>query len=728
MVTRKISQYQTPFGEIDENTWLSAMKQKLSNDDYTLLVRAFELAKHLQSDQQLESGFSFFRQSLNIAEVLSELNLDATTIAASFLMYYVRGNELSSDDIKEAFDNTICKLIEGATRMSMISLSHHKTHKIDNLRKMLLAMVDDIRVVFIKLAEQTFLMRNASRLDEQAKINLAELTFDIYAPLANRLGIGHLKWELEDLAFRYLEPDTYKKIAKSLDTKRIDREHYVEHVKQILTDSLEQNSIKDFEITGRAKHIYSIHKKMLRKGVSYEQIYDVTAVRVLTTSMPDCYAVLSCVHALWQHIPEEFDDYITHPKPNGYRSIHTAVIGPDSKNVEVQIRTYKMHQESELGVAAHWKYKEGAQTESSYEEKIAWLRQLLDWQHELAERSEIQADIKYLFSDRIYVFTPAGDVIDLPKGATALDFAYTIHTQLGHRCKGAKINGNIVPLTYHLQTGDKVDILTGKEPSPSRDWLNQHAGYLTTSKARSKVFHWFKKLDHDKNVAEGRQLFEKELKQLKLPIIENIKIARALKYKTVDDMFAAISHGELKATQLASAIKNIVKVESPEAHEEKLQLNKPSEKSSTNAVKAGDIDNLMSITAKCCKPLPGDEITGFITRGKGITIHRADCINILNTRHPERLLPMAWENQKDLYYPVDIEIKAYDREGLIRDVTTAIANEKIKLLALNTVVASISNMAQINLTVEINSLEVLSTLLDKLNKIPQVSRATRKSL
>ena len=632
-------------------------------------------------------------------------------MAATFLMYFVEANELNQEDIIETFDTTTCKLIIGAMRMSAISLSHHHLPDVDNLRKMLLAMVEDIRIVFIKLAEQTFLMRNAKQLEQSQREKLAKLTFDIYAPLANRLGIGHLKWELEDLAFRYQEPETYKNIAKSLDSKRIDREQYVEKVTQHLSTLLTNNNITNFELTGRAKHIYSIHKKMKRKAVTYAQIYDATAVRVLTKNIEDCYAVLSCIHATYIHIPEEFDDYVAHPKPNGYRSIHTAIIGPEEKNVEVQIRTLTMHQESELGVAAHWKYKEGAQTENNYEEKIAWLRQLIEWQNDLSGKSEVQADIKNLFSDRVYIFTPAGDVIDLPKNATPLDFAYTIHTQLGHRCKGAKVNDKIVPLTYQLQTGDKLDILTSKEPSPSRDWLNKHSGYITTSKARSKVFHWFKKLDYSKHVADGRQLFEKEIKQNKLPVIEQAKIAKQLNYKTVDDMFAAISHGELKSTQLTNTIKYLLQQDAPETIDEQPTLAKESVVDSSHAVKLGNISHLMTMTAKCCKPLPGDKISGFITRGRGITIHRTDCKNIINTPFPERLLPMSWEAQSTSVYPVDVEIVAYDREGLIRDITTAIANEKIKLLALNSNTTSLDNSAKIDVTVEIHDLAVFKTLL-----------------
>lgn len=728
MVTKKLAEYQTIQGEIAPDAWLRTMKKKLPAENFKMLEKAFELAQHLQKDQVLQSGFTIFSQSVYVAEILADLNLGTSSLTAVLLMYYVQNNELSIEDIQEGFDKTVAKLITGSIKMVAFSQAHRQTNeaKIDNLRKMLLAMVDDIRVVLIKLSEQTFLLRHAMQFEPEHRKHLAKMTFDIYAPLANRLGIGHLKWELEDYAFRYLEPEKYKELAKSLAEKRIDRESYVEKTKDFITENLITNQIKNFEVTGRAKHIYSIYKKMKRKSVGYEEIYDVIAVRVLTETIPDCYSALSCIHALWEHIPQEFDDYIATPKPNGYRSIHTAVIGPGQKNIEVQIRTKQMHQESELGIAAHWKYKEGEQTESSFEEKITWLRQLLEWKDELSEQNETQADIKHLFSDRVYVFTPEGDVIDLPKGATGLDFAYHIHTQLGHRCKGIKVNGNIAPLTYHLQTGERIEVLTGKEASPSRDWLSPHTGYLTTSKARAKVFHWFKKHDHDTHVMNGRAMYEKEIKHQHLPPFELSKLAKLLNYKHVDDMFAAISNNEIKLAQVCNVIKEHTKLATSDAEAEQIITPKehPAE-SISPSVKIGNINNLLSTTARCCKPLPGDPIIGFITRGKGITIHRQDCKNILNTRNPKRLIPMAWQAKKQDAYPVDIAVHACDREGLIRDISTTIANEKIKLLAVQTLTTKVGNEVIIKLTVAITDLHLLKKLTGKLTHVPSITSVKR---
>lgn len=730
MVTRKETHY-TQNGDINPTTWLSSLHQNMAAGDYTLLKEAFELAQHLQKNQTLETGFPFLTQSIHIAEILSGLNLDSATLTATILMYFVKNDDLSVDDILTHYNRDIYKLIQSANKISNINLINRENDQntLDNLRKMILAMVDDVRVVFIKLAEQLFLMRSAMQFDENTRKKLSQLSFDVYAPLANRLGIGQIKWELEDLAFRYLEPEKYKAIVNALDEKRINREHYVENIIHILDDALKRDHIGQFEITGRVKHIYSIYKKMQRKAVGYEKIYDVTAVRILTENIPACYAALSAVHDLWHQISEEFDDYIANPKPNGYRSIHTAVIGPLNKSLEVQIRTFEMHHESELGVAAHWKYKEGMTSQSAYEEKILWLRQLLAWQQDLSDQNKIQSDIKHLFSDRVYVLTPKGDVMELPQGSTPLDFAYQIHTQIGHRCKGAKINGHIAPLTTKLKTGDKINVLTGKKPNPSRDWLNVHAGYLATNKARSKVFHWFKAQDHDLHVTQGKHIYEREAKHLKLPQIELLKLAKQLHYKSTEDMFAALGQGEIKHTTFMQAVHTLIH---PLQKLTATSLKKPHISEYTPAktpdvVKIGNIHHLLNHTAKCCKPLPGDEIIGFITRGRGISIHRADCQNIIHTTSPERLMPMTWEEGINVHYPVDLQIQAEDREGLVRDITTTIANEKIKLLNINTAVSKTESLAIINLTIEMYGLDWLKKIIEKLSRIPDVMSVKRKT-
>jgi len=611
-------------------------------------------------------------KGLGIAKILSELGLDNDGLIASIIYPAYEAKEVHLDTVKDRFGEPVGVLLRDVAQMGALGklqqLEDSKSHQVENLRKMLLAMVADVRAVLIILAERLWLLRQG--VDE----SFAKETLNIYAPLANRLGIASLKWEMEDLCFRYSQPDKYKKIAKFLASRREERENYIAEVIDILKEKVSHAGIHDFDVTGRVKHIYSIYKKMERKGSELDEIYDISAVRVLVPSIENCYAVLGIVHDAWERIPKEFDDYITHPKPNGYRSIHTAVIGPENKTVEVQIRTYAMHAESELGVAAHWRYKEGGVQKSSYEAKIAWLRQVMEWQREI--KTDKEKPTQDLFADRVYVFTPTGDIIDLPQGATPLDFAYHVHSEVGHRCKGAKVDGNIVPLTYHLQTGERVEILTAKNPNPSRDWLSPYLGYLKSPRSRAKVQHWFKALD------ESLEEIPKEKPKIKAVISNIINIKK--------------------------------KVSS-------------SKKPKTDLHILG-VGHLLTQIARCCKPLPGEEIIGYITQGKGVTIHRQNCRNMqhISEDSKKRLIEVDWGDKASNIYPVDLYIEAYDRHGLLRDITNYFANEKINVLGIQSNTEKYSHEAHVYVTVEISGLETLQRILERLKSIPNVLGAWRE--
>jgi GTP pyrophosphokinase len=601
---------------------------------------------------------------------------------------------------------------------------------------MLLAMVEDIRVVLIKLAESVYLLRMARFLTADAQVSLARQMLHLYAPLANRLGLSQLKWELEDRAFRYLNPSAYKEISHSLNQSLIEREQYIARMTKQLQDWLVAAHIKKTEIAGRAKHIYSIYRKMTRKHVGYDQIYDVNALRVLVPTIEDCYTVLSIVHTQWEPIKKEFDDYIATPKPNGYRSIHTAVFADEGRLLEIQIRTLDMHHESELGGAAHWRYKEGAQQGTSYDAKIAWLRQILEWQKELTtETGESTKQHSSLFEDRAYVFTPDGKIIDLPQGATPLDFAYHIHSEVGHRCRGAKVNGHIVPLTSALHTGDRVEILTTKHPAPSRDWLNPHLGYLKTSRARAKVHHWLKLQDFDKNAAEGRSILDKELARLGIDKPDYDKLASYLNFKKQEDIFAALGAGDIRLSQVLNGIQAILVPAKRTVDHSVLPIKtiKKSASASTghSEIYIQGVGNLVTQLAKCCKPLPGEPITGYITQGRGVMIHRKDCRSILQAtqKNPERLIETTWgaKGEHSLSsYAVDIFVTAYDRPGLLKDITTILSNAKLNLTALNTQSDSPTHTANTNFTIEVNGLDILSRVLNNIKQLPNVIDVGRK--
>ena len=730
-------------GSINLEAWLD---HTLSVDpalDREALKVACEFAREVEQQANAAQnlwaeGNSSFQTGLEIAEILADLKLDQDSLVAAVIYRAVREGKTTLKVVQEKFGAVVAKLIEGVLRMAAISNSINPREsvvvgsqtQVENLRKMLVAMVDDVRVALIKLAERTCAIRAVKHADDEKRLRVAREVFDIYAPLAHRLGIGHIKWELEDISFRYLEPEQYKQIAKLLHERRLDREQYINDVMKQLRDELSATGIKA-DISGRAKHIYSIWRKMQRKGLQFSQIYDVRAVRVLVPEVRDCYTALGIVHTLWRHIPKEFDDYIANPKENGYRSLHTAVIGPDGKVLEVQIRTNAMHEEAELGVCAHWKYKgtDAKGGSDHYEEKMAWLRQVLEWHEELGDIGGLAEQLKVdIEPDRVYVFTPDGHAIDLPKGATPLDFAYRVHTQIGHNCRGAKINGRIVPLTYSLHTGEQVEIITSKNGAPSRDWLNPNLGYITTSRARAKIVHWFKLQDREQNVAAGKAMLERDLSRLALAAVDFAKLAEKCNLKTVEDMYAALGAGDLR---LAHAVNLAQQQVEPERGNEQLELI-PRRASAPRPGKRGDIQiqgvgNLLTQMAGCCQPLPGDPIVGYITVGRGVSIHRQDCASVLQLegREPERIIQVSWGPVPVQTYPVDIVIKAYDRSGLLRDVTQVLLNERINVLAVNTRSNKEDNSASMQLTIEIPGLDALSRLLARISQLPNIIEARR---
>ncbi|BAQ76212.1 MULTISPECIES: GTP diphosphokinase [Pseudomonas] len=730
-------------GSINLEAWLDHTVSVDMALDREALKEACEFAreaelKHIAAKGLNAEDVSSFSTGLEIAEILADLKLDQDSLVAAVLYRGVREGQIQLPAVSQRFGPVVAKLIDGVLRMAAISASLSPRQslvlgtqaQVENLRKMLVAMVDDVRVALIKLAERTCAIRAVKSADEEKRNRVAREVFDIYAPLAHRLGIGHIKWELEDLSFRYLEPEQYKQIAKLLHERRLDRERFISDVMNQLQNELKATGV-NADISGRAKHIYSIWRKMQRKGLEFSQIYDVRAVRVLVPEMRDCYTALGIVHTLWRHIPKEFDDYIANPKENGYRSLHTAVIGPEGKVLEVQIRTHAMHEEAELGVCAHWKYK-GTDVKSGsnhYEEKISWLRQVLEWHEELGDigglAEQLRVDIE---PDRVYIFTPDGHAIDLPKGATPLDFAYRVHTEIGHNCRGAKINGRIVPLNYSLQTGEQVEIITSKHGTPSRDWLNPNLGYVTTSRARAKIVHWFKLQARDQNVAAGKTLLERELSRLDLPQVDFDKLADKANMRTAEDMFAALGAGDLRLAQLVNLAQQLVE---PERGNEQLELI-PRKAAGYKPGKRGDIQiqgvgNLMTQMAGCCQPLPGDAIVGYITQGRGVSIHRQDCASVLQLagREPERIIQVSWGPVPVLTYPVDIIIRAYDRSGLLRDVSQVLLNERINVLAVNTRSNKEDNTALMSLTIEIPGLDALGRLLGRISQLPNIIETRR---
>ncbi|CAM4447646.1 MAG: GTP pyrophosphokinase [Legionella sp.] len=720
-------------GSIDVNLWLHQLGAKGYLDSIELIRSACALSQLSGQDHATETGHSCLQQGLEMADLLADLEVDPETLAAAIIFENVHYADLSLDDVEEQLGPNIAKLVKGIERMSAMhsfqALNKYpqNKHQIDNIRKMLLAMVDDVRVVLIKLAERLCILRASTHLPEALCIQLATEAMEIYAPLANRLGIGAIKWEMEDLAFRHLHPADYKAIAKGLKAKRLERDSFVNDIVAQLNEQIKNSGVEHFAVYGRSKHIHSIYKKMARKNVALDEIYDATAVRVLVETDHQCYEVLGMVHTLWKQIPAEFDDYIINPKENGYQSLHTAVESPEGRVFEVQIRTFHMHDLAEMGVAAHWKYKEGGAThKESHERKIEWLRDVLAWHREMASNKGVpESTTTEFLEDRVYVFTPDGDVLDLPQGVTPLDFAYHVHSDLGHRCRGARINGHIVPLTYQLQTGDKVEVLTGKQIKPSRDWINPHLNYLKTSRAKAKVLHWFKMQDYERNLQEGRELLDKELKSLGIKSEKLNEVVNVLHFKKLDDLYANLGRGDIKLGQI---INKLAPPQTSEVNLEKFIRTQVKPEVTGSDLRIEGVGNLLTFMARCCQPVPGDTVIGYITIGRGVSVHRQDCPNIIhaNERQKQRFLQVTWGSATRENYVVDILIKAFNRSELLKDVTSLLANEKAHVYALQTQSNKNENMTFITLTVDIDGLSSLSRLLAKLMQIPNVLEARRQ--
>ncbi len=727
-------------GTIDLEAWLQRMTDKTTIVDEEELIRAGRIARIAEQEAEQKvnewgENASAFKTGLEMAEIMADLGLDQDALVASVLYRTVREEELPLETVKDQFGPKVATLIRGVSRMAAIS--QQKSTRVavfgqnetqgEAVRKMLVAMIDDVRVALIKLAERTCAIRAVKNAPAARRYKVAREVFDIYAPLAHRLGVGHLKWELEDLAFRYIEPQDYKKIAKLLDEKRIDRQEYIQKVQDIITNEVEAADIKA-EIQGRAKHIYSIWRKMKRKNITFSQVYDIRAFRILVPEVRDCYTVLGIVHSLWRHIPREFDDYIASPKQNGYRSLHTAVIGPQGKVVEIQIRTSEMHDDAELGVCAHWLYKgtdskKGAQSRG-YEEKVSWLRQVLEWHDELGGIDEMVEELGVdVTMDRIYVLTPDGHVVDLASSSTPVDFAYKVHTDIGHRCRGAKVNGRIVPLTTRLKIGDQVEVLTGSEASPSRDWLNSDLGYVNSSRARAKIKHWFKSQDRDINVRDGREMLMRELRRFNLNKINLEELAQQLNFNNDESLFAALGASDVRLMHVVHHAENM-------AHpvkEKELQFTEQKQQNHSGDLFIQGVGNLLTTIANCCKPVPGDPVVGFITVGRGVSIHRDDCVNLLQLRakEPERILDVSWGGEVQTTYPVDLLIYAYDRTGLLKDVMTVLANVGVNVIGMNTLSNKSENSAEMTITVEVAGLNALGRIMSLLSKVPNVADVRR---
>ena len=734
----------SPDGRVDIDAWIESLSSQVDLTDEQEVRRACDIAQTLESEaianhKQWNADISSLQIAMEMTQVLAELHMDQASIVAAILYRPVREGRLSLVQVEKDFGDEIAKLIDGVSKMAAITQAQTASRlkvlgqqeaQVEHMRKMLVAMIDDVRVALIKLAERTSVIRAVKNASDERRLKVAREVFDIYAPLAHRLGIGQIKWELEDLSFRYLEPDAYKKIASLLDEKRLDRQEYVANVVETLKTAIEGAGI-DCDIQGRAKHIYSIWRKMRRKNIDFTQVYDIRAVRILVPEVKDCYAALGIAHTFWKHIPHEFDDYIANPKENGYRSLHTAVIGPEGKVLEVQIRTGDMHEDAELGVCAHWLYKgtDVNAKDNGYEEKISWLRQVLEWHEELGDLNELMGSLRQDVSpDRVYVFTPDGHVVDLQPNSTPVDFAYRVHTEIGHRCRGAKVNGRIVPLTYSLKTGDRIEILTSRDARPSRDWLNTENGYITTSRSRAKVSTWFKNQDRDQNIYDGKHIVEPELKRVGINHVDVHQIAADLNFKAIDDLYAAVGAGTVKIAQVINHAQK--QLEPQQQFDDQLSLlpSVPSKEVEGDDVYIHGVGKLMSSLASCCHPVPGDPIVGFITQGRGISIHKADCSNLLNLKRNQakRITEVSWGESPEKLYPVELAIKAYDRRGLLKDITMALANEDINIIAMNTL-SQEDGTADFMVTVEIDSLQNLGRLLNKLGQLPNVLDVHRHS-
>jgi GTP diphosphokinase / guanosine-3',5'-bis(diphosphate) 3'-diphosphatase len=738
------------------DTLMESLPENYSPGDRELIQRAYRLAERAHTGQARASGEPYINHCLAVAGILAEMRITPTVIAAGLLHDTVEDTAVTLSEIRRDFGDEIASLVDGVTKLTQLprvsrgdqflddnereeearqlaqrrgvvdtyaeaderSRSRNYDLVSETLRKTFLAMGEDVRVVLIKLADRLHNMRTLGYIPEHKRRRIAQETLDIFAPLANRLGIWQIKWELEDLGFRYVNPEKYREIADNLAERRSARESQMQAIKGKLQAVLNQAGIQA-DITARPKHIYSIYRKMARKGVHFDMVHDIRGVRIIVDDVQYCYMALGVIHNTWRPLPGEFDDYIAAPKDNFYRSLHTSVVYDDGKTLEVQIRTIEMHQNAEFGIAAHWRYKEGVPHDEDYEKRVLWLRSLMEWRQDVEDAHEFVDSMKTdVFEDRVYVFTPRGDIIDLPAGSTPIDFAYHVHTDIGHRCRGAKINGKLVALDYVLKTGDKVEILTAKRGGPSRDWINTNLGLVKTQRARAKIRRWFKRQAREHNLVQGRTLLEKELRRLSTQDLNLERLAREFEYKSVEDLFEAIGIGDLPISRI---VNHLTLGDKPQ---EDFLVATPSKSGGPpqDAVSILGLKGLLTTMGRCCNPAPGDDITGYITRGRGATIHRQDCPNILRVQDRERLVRVTWGEAKATY-PVPVMIKAYDRNGLMKDVSTLISDEGINMS--NVKVDVHQNLAVFDLVLEVRDIVQLSRVLDRLENLPNVVVAQR---
>ena len=725
-------------GDSEVESWLQDLGRRRSAEDLELLRAAVGMVRNAHHDEQAVDGFNLFLSLLHTADTLDGLKLDTDSLLAALLSDMPGHKAYDEALIKSRFGSAVAAMVEQVSRIRGLSASSSENideRGIENLRRMLLGIADDVRAILVVLAKRLQLMRRLKRLSPELQRRVARETQLVHAPLANRLGVWQVKWELEDLCLRFLEPERYTSLAKQLDGKRAEREKFVASVIDRLGSMCRDAGIP-VALSGRPKHIYSIWKKMQRKRLDFEQVFDVRAVRALVDTVPQCYEVLGIAHGLWRPVPGEFDDYIAHPKPNGYRSLHTAVVGDDGKPLEIQVRTHEMHEHAERGVAAHWRYKESSQQDQELERRIEWMRRWLEQQDADVQQMEVangEADAEF-DARRIYVLSPQGKVVELPNGATALDFAYAIHTSVGHRCRGAKVDGHITPLAQPLQSGQKVEILTAKEGGPSRDWLNPHSGYLTTNRARNRIRQWFKQQDFDQHIAIGRSALEREVVRLSVPKPDLDKLAVRFNFKTSDDLLAAIGRGELSAIQIANTQAERVQRDAAARADteipEKLKRRAPSKATGgAGQVVVDGIGDLMTQMAKCCKPVPYDAIIGYITRGRGVTVHRQDCAMVrkMDAQNKARLVDVSWaDTQQESRFLVDIHVLAGDRKGLLRDISSVFANAEIDVLGVNTQSDRRSDQASMRFTAEVSDMAQLSRVMGRLAQIPDVLDVRRQ--
>ncbi len=686
---------------------------------------AYDFATKAHQGQVRKSGEPYLEHPLQVALTLAELQLDAGSLAAALLHDVPENCGIPISEIEAKFGSEVAKLVDGTTKLGKLSWQPSeevaaRESQVENLRKMLVAMAEDLRVVFIKLADRLHNMQTLDALSPDRRRSIARETLEIYAPLAHRLGIWELKWQLEDLSFRYLEARKYRQIVNLVAARRAQRESFIAQIIQILSGEFDRVGLRA-EMSGRPKHIYSIYQKMEKyaaQGKHFDDIHDLLALRVLVATIPDCYNVVGIIHSLWRPLPGEFDDFIANPKPNGYQSLHTAVMCLGTTPLEVQIRTRDMHYITEYGIAAHWRYKEGEKKDIHFERRIAWLRQLIDWHRELSGAEEFLESVKTeIFIDQVFVYTPKGEIKDLPKGSTPLDFAYRVHTELGHRCIGAKVNGRLVPLNYQLHNGDVVEIMLAKRAKgPSRDWLSPHLGYIKTSHAREKIRQWFKRQERTENIERGRELLEKELRRLGIKLSEREELAKLFNYDSLDDFLAAIGYGGITTHQIA--LKLAAQEEQPRVVAGVTPPEPPA-----SAIQVLGVGDMLTHLAQCCRPVPGDRIVGYVTRSRGVAIHRQDCYNVIHEDEKERLVKVEW-GQSDLLYPVSIQVEAWDRVGLMRDITTIVAEEKVNIATVNSAHHDDYTVTEY-FTLETKGLAQLSRLLAKIEGARGVISVTR---